>query len=118
MFLGRRTSLAGLAGARLTLGQEQVIRLPFLPEPASPRADETVVGARERAHQALALARVHAEGIAKHAETLAWFLGREKTADILEEAALAIGRAEEGYLAAEAALNRARVAAGSSVLTV
>lgn len=112
--IGRRTSLSNVAGPRYMLGQEETIRLPFVPEPGVPGNGEAALVLREKAHDALAVARIHAEGIAKHAETISRFLGPAKASAILAEAALSIDRAEEKYLSAEAALNRARIARSSS----
>lgn len=116
--IGRRTSLSNVAGPRFMLGQEQVVRLPFVPEPGLPdRSGDTPLAAREKAHDALARVRTYASGIAKHADILARYLGPEKASLILAEAALSIDRAEEEYLAAEAALNRERIARSSATMT-
>lgn len=107
----RWTGLSRLSGQRIVLGQEQVIRLPFLPEPAPIGLPaETVLAQRERAHAKLVGTRRRAEGIARQAETLVLLLGPEKTAAVFDEAALSIERAEETYVAAEAMLSSMRIA--------
>ncbi len=107
----RWTGLSRLSGPRVLLGQEEVVRLPFTPQP--PPVDhpsETVLAQRERAHAKLVGARKRAEGIARQAEALVDLLGAEKTAAVFDEAALAIERAEETYVAAEAMLSSLRIA--------
>jgi len=107
----RWTALSRLSGPRVLLGQEQVVRLPFTPEPAAESLPaETALAQRERAHAKVAMARRRAEGIGRQAEVLVRLLGPEKTAAVLDEAVLAIERAEETYIAAEADLARLRVA--------
>lgn len=107
----RWTALARLSGPRVVLGQQEIVRLPFIPQPAAESLPaETVLAQRERAHAKLSIARRHAEGVARQAEMLVRLLGLEKTAAILDETALSIERAEEAYIAAEAVLQRARVA--------
>ena len=107
----RWTALSRVSGPRVVLGQQEIVRLPFVPEPAPIGLPaETLLAQRERAHAKLVGARRRAEGIARQAEALVGLLGPEKTAAVFDEAALAIERAEETYVAAEAMLSSMRIA--------